>query len=60
MGGHRLCSPFVRGPGGVNPVADQPGGDRFEWQIEWQSVLASACPGRADAGLGSRSGWSAV
>ena len=32
----------------------------LEWQIEWQSVLASACPGLADAGLGSRSSWSAA
>jgi hypothetical protein len=46
--------------GGVSPAGGIPSEDRFEWQIEWQTVLASASQGRADAGLGLRSGWSAA
>jgi hypothetical protein len=32
--------------------------DQSEWQIEWQIVLARACPGLASAGARSRSSWS--
>ena len=39
----------------ATPVQDQ-----TEWQIEWQTALAGACPGCAGAGLCSRSAWSAV